>query len=233
MTSPFVSVIIPAYNEEEYIKKTIHTVMELPYHKEVIVINDGSVDHTEDILITLNQIYPEPELYLILLKKNQGKGQALARGIDKAKGDIFVFLDADLGDTIYYATKLIEPILESVCDMTIAIFPSVMKKSGYGLVKKLAQHGIYKFTGFKCLAPLSGQRAMKRQVLSAIKRLNNGFGVEVGLTIDALKRGYHLTEIEIPFSHRETGRDLSGIMHRGKEFFQVLFTLLLKWRMTE
>jgi len=233
MKSVFVSVIIPAYNEEEYIEKTIHHVMKLPYSKEVIVIDDGSIDRTKEIVTRLHHFYEKGDFYFISSEKNNGKGKALARGIKQAKGEILLFLDADLGETAHYAINLIQPLLHSDCDMCVAIFPKVKIKSGFGLVKRIAQCGIYYYTGFKSLAPLSGQRAVKRHVLSTIKNLNNGFGIEVGLTIDALNQGYRLKEIEIPFSHRVTERNLSGFFHRGKEFLDVLITLLLKWRITE
>ncbi|MFV9510774.1 glycosyltransferase family 2 protein [Tepidibacillus sp. LV47] len=231
MESKFVSIIIPAFNEEDYIEKTIHSAMKLPYLKEVIVVDDGSRDHTKKILSLLKPLYKE--LRVFSLNHNQGKGQALMYGVKQANGEILVFLDADLGESISYATKLIDPVLQQNADMTIAIFPMSKKKGGFGIVKKLAQQGIYLATGFKTKAPLSGQRAMKREVLTNIHGLDKGFGIEVGLTIDVLKRGFHIQEIKIPFSHRETGRDLQGFIHRGREFIDVFKTLIKKWRMSE
>ncbi|TCS84052.1 glycosyltransferase family 2 protein [Tepidibacillus fermentans] len=231
MTGTFVSIIIPAFNEEKYIEKTIRSVMELSYQKEVIVVDDGSQDNTKKILSLLEPIYKE--LQVISLEHNQGKGQALMQGVKRAKGEILVFLDADLGETSRYATNLIDPVMQQNIDMTIAILPKTKKKAGFGLVKGLAQKGIYKITGFKSMAPLSGQRVMKRDVMTNIDRLDKGFGIEVGLTIDVLKQGFQIQEVEIPFSHRETGRDLQGFIHRGKEFIDVFITLVGKWRMSE
>ena len=81
-------------------------------------------------------------------------------------------------------------------------------------------------TGFQMSAPLSGQRAIKREVIKDIPKLVNGFGIEVGLTIDVLKKGYLIRELDIPLYHRETGRDLSGFVHRGTEFLAVLKALM-------
>ncbi len=219
-----ISVIIPAYNEENYIKSTIEAIFFWPFLVEIIVVNDGSKDQTEKILEAIAMDIP---IKSITLTSNQGKGQALMEGLKLATGSIIMFLDADLGESAKYATKLLTPILEKKADMTVAILPKSKKKAGFGFVKNLADKGIYHLTGFKSLAPLSGQRAMKREVIEQIPKLIHGFGIEVGLTIDAIKKGFSIREIEIPFQHRETGRDIQGFYHRGKEFIAVIRALYL------
>lgn len=220
------SVIIPAFNEEVYIAKTIMAILKWSNQPDIIVVNDGSADNTYNVLRTFETM---PNIYIIDSKENHGKGHALSLGLMVAKGEIILFLDADLGESAVNAEQLLKPILDDNADMSIAVFPKSNKKAGFGLVKGMAKKGIFYLTGYNTSAPLSGQRAFKREVLKQVE-LINGFGIEVGLTIDVLRKGYRIEEIEIPLIHRESGRDLKGFIHRGREFNAVLKALLLKWR---
>ena len=162
--------------------------------------------------------------------RNMGKGIALHHGWEAANGQYIVFLDADLGCTADRVKLLLDPVMNGTLDMAIAEFPSANIQGGFGLVKGLAVTGIYRLCDYRASAPLSGQRAIHRKVLKTIGGLSSGFGVEVGLTIDAARAGFRIGEILVPFAHRETGRDLRGFYHRGKQFISVGSTLIYKWR---
>lgn len=221
-----ISIIIPAYNEEFYITTTIKAILEWSNELEIIVVNDGSTDNTYNVLSTFESI---PNIYVINSEENHGKGYALSLGLKVARGEIILFLDADLGRSAVNAKKLLQPIINDNADMSIAVFPKSKKKAGFGLVKGIAKKGIFYLTGYNTMAPLSGQRAFKKEVLEQVE-LIDGFGIEVGLTIDVLRKGYRIEEIEVPLIHRESGRDLKGFIHRGREFNAVFKALLLKWR---
>ncbi|MGC1851384.1 MAG: hypothetical protein WA687_02960, partial [Solirubrobacterales bacterium] len=66
-------------------------------------------------------------------------------------------------------------------------------------------------------APISGQRAMRTDVLRAVLPFARGYGMEVGMTIDAVRAGYRLREYELHLSHRATGRSLGGFAHRARQ----------------
>ncbi|MEW6528386.1 MAG: glycosyltransferase family 2 protein [Candidatus Micrarchaeota archaeon] len=86
-----VSIIIPAYNEEKTISKTIESVLKLNYPKEkleIIVINDGSTDKTAEFVKTFKEV-------VLINKKNTGKANSVNIGIKKAKGEFIATLDAD------------------------------------------------------------------------------------------------------------------------------------------
>lgn len=226
-SKPSISVIIPAWNEAERIGTTLQHLRRLHHPNiridELIVVDDGSEDDSWRVA--------EPYADRIIRHaRKRGKGAALDTGWREAKGKIVVFLDADLGTSAAYAGRLIEPLTNDAADMTIAKFPPSRVKGGFGLVKGLAVNGIYRLSGFRAEAPLSGQRALKREVLEKVGSLAQGFGIEVGLTIDAMRHGFHIVEVEVPFEHRETGRDWSGFLHRGRQFWAVGKTLLYKWR---
>ncbi len=143
---------------------------------------------------------------------------------------MLLLLDADLGSSASEAIKLLEPVLKGEADMAIADFPKTTKRGGFGLVKGLASWGIKKCCGLSVLEPLSGQRAISASVIRAVKKVDRGFGAEVGLTIDAARRGFKILEVPTAMSHAVTGRDLSGFTHRGWQFYYVLRTILRRLR---
>ncbi|AKL95316.1 glycosyl transferase, family 2 [Clostridium aceticum] len=219
-----VAVIIPAYNEEKRIVRTLTTLKEINPLYKIYVVDDGSTDATAE------KVAKVKDLCLIKSMKNKGKGQALKTGIKAAlaSSDIIVFLDADLQESAGEVEKLIKPIVDNEADVTVAKFPPAKKKGGFGLVKKLARYGVYINTGKKLDTVLSGQRAFKKKVLENLTFNYEGYGVELGMTIDLLNKGYLIKEVEVNMFHNETGRDLQGFLHRGKQFFQILKVFLKK-----
>lgn len=219
--------LIPAYNEEERIVNTIKAIKKSRYINRIIVVDDGSKDNTAKKSLDNN-------VEVIKLKHNRGKGSALNYGIKKILNNdgIIVFLDADLEHSAWEADKLIFPILNNQCDVTIARFKSPKIKGGFGLVRSLAKYGVKYFTNVEIDSSLSGQRAFKSEVLRNINYLPNQYGVEVSMTIDILKFGYSIKEVDVEMTHRETGRNIRGFIHRGRQFYQIFFTLLnkgLRW----
>src|SRR5690606_24520188 len=144
---------------------------------------------------------------VVRLVRNRGKGKALTAGVRAAKGDVLVFLDADLGASAAEARRLLAPLLAGEADMVIGRFPEAQRPGGLGMVKALARAGVRWLGGLAVAAPLSGQRAIRRTVLEAVGDLAGGFGVEVGLTIDAARAGFRVMEVPVAMRHRETGRD--------------------------
>ena len=207
--------LIPAYNEEATIGQTVQAVLALPVVDRVLVIDDGSTDDTAG---RARQAGAE----VVCQPANRGKGEALNRGLREFREDILVLLDGDLGESAVEAGKLVTPLLEGQADMTVARFPKRRQKGGFGLVKGLAVWGIRSMTGIRAEAPLSGQRALTRTVVESLGYFASGYGVEVGLTIDTARRGFRILEVETVMQHHgETGRDLRGFLHRGKQFIHV------------
>ncbi len=129
---PTVSIILPAYNEGEYIKKSLETILKVDYPKEkleIIVVDDGSTDDT----YTLAKEF-ESDLVKVLTKKNGGKGSALNHGIKQAKGEIIATMDADsylTKNTIYELLPFFNE------DKVMAVTPAVKIKSDGSPLKEL------------------------------------------------------------------------------------------------
>lgn len=213
-----ISVVIPAYNEETNIRKTIRAVLKVKGVEQIIVVDDGSTDKTAE--------YAHNEgVELIRLKNNLGKGKALNLGCLQCNRELIALIDADLCESANELAKLVEPVTNHEADMTIAAFPRAKKKGGIGLVKALANLGIRAYGGDNFKAPLSGQRVMNRKAFNEVFPFATGFGVEVVATIKALQKGLLVKEVETQMSHRETGRSISDFTHRGKQFYHILFSL--------
>ena len=224
-----ISLIIPAYNEADHIGETLAALRGLADTGtltigEIIVVDDGSADDTA-------RLAEAGGADVTLRQSNGGKGAALKAGLNMASGEILLLLDADLGDTAGEAVKLITPLLENQADMTIATFPVIPGKGGgMGLVVKLSRWGIHKLTGQTMQAPLSGQRAVRREVIVNGGGFASGWGVEVALTVRALQQGYRVLEVPTEMTHRVTGRTWGAILHRAKQFLAASNILLFLWR---
>ncbi len=223
--------LLPAFNEAESIAQTITAVASLRLVDEIVVIDDGSSDNT---FALASSVTIGTKVTILRLEPNRGKGAALNYGKKQAKGEVYLLLDADLGTTASMAEDLVRPIVRNEADMTIARFASEQSvpgaKMGFGLARRTAQLGVRWLTGKHVTSPLSGQRAMRAEVLQAVGEFFPGFGVEVGLTVGTLYHGFRIAEVPLSMKHRALGRGLRGIRHRGLQFFQVLGALAKCWR---
>ncbi|WP_227938450.1 glycosyltransferase family 2 protein [Alkalihalobacillus deserti] len=209
-----VSYIIPAFNEEGRIANTLEALRGLSLSSEIIVVNDGSTDRTAEIAkLFADQVISYPF--------NKGKGYALKQGWLEARGTYIACLDADLEETAKEIVSLIEPIRNGEADVAISIIKPG-KKAGAGIVKKRVQALVYKKTGVKLEAPLSGQRVFHRKWLPMLlNQTYKGFGIETQMTIDLLCAGANYLEVATTMQHREMGRDLKGFFHRLKQWIDI------------
>ncbi|NLA07439.1 MAG: glycosyltransferase family 2 protein [Firmicutes bacterium] len=212
-----ISVVIPAYNEEERITSTVLALTQPSSEVgEVIVVDDCSRDDTLRKAQTAGAT-------VIPMPRRAGKGAALMQGTLKSQGDIVVFLDADIGETAREIARLIEPIATCEADMTVARFPQLpnVRPRGLGIVKSTAYWGVRRLCKSELTSILSGQRAARRPTFLRLMPFAPGFGVEVGLTIDALRQGLRILEVDCEMAHRVTGWNLAGFSHRAHQFYWV------------
>ncbi|MBK5221050.1 MAG: glycosyltransferase family 2 protein, partial [Thermoleophilia bacterium] len=100
------------------------------------------------------------------------------------------------------------------CDLAVAAF-SRRVGGGFGIALRFAHWSIRRLCGAETSAPICGQRALRVDVLRATLPFAAGFGMEIGMTVDAVRAGYRLREYEIDLEHRATGRTIAGFRHRG------------------
>lgn len=210
-----ITVLIPAFNEEECIACTVRGVKSTGIADRVLVVDDGSTDNTAS---AAQRVGAE----VIRLNTNKGKGNALNTGILSIKSGVVVFIDGDTGQSSTEFYKLALPVLKGNADIAIGILPPPSVKGGLGIVKKTADIIMIKTAQRRLQAALSGQRAARRDVLSAIGPLSEGFAVEIGMNVRALTLGFKIMEIPVDMYHRESGRNLRGFLHRGRQLSDIL-----------
>ena len=182
-----VSVIIPAYNEEDTVATVVGVVKEVSFVDEIIVVNDGSSDNTEAEAIKAGA-------RVITHRVNKGKGEALFTGYRKAECDVIAFIDADIHNlTSKKVEAMIMPILEGKTDITKTKFARARGRVTELTAKPLLN---FFFPEITFEQPLSGQFAARKDVL---KRINfeKDYGVDVGIVIDADVLGISITEVDI------------------------------------
>lgn len=210
--------IVPALNRADTVGATVTALRTVADVLDVIVVDDGSRDRTAAAAAAAGA-------RVIELARNRGKGAAIAAGIAASGApDVYLLIDADLGGSAALAGALLEPVAAGTADMCIGVMadPDELaesadqgRKGGFGFVKRFAAHLLQAETGQAFAEPLSGQRAVRGPLLRSL-HLAPGFGLEIGLTLDAADRGAAISEVAVGFTHRQTGRDLSGLAHRAR-----------------
>lgn len=219
-----VAVVIPARDEAQRIAATVHAAMSIPAVDVVVVVSDASSDATADIARAAGAVVVEGLVH-------RGKAAAMVAGADavavldqaehRTTARHLMFLDADLRGSARLAAALVPPVLSGEVDMTIANLPCTTPGGGHGLVVGLARYGVRTATGWVPRQPLSGQRCLTREAFDRSRPLAHGFGVETALTIDLIRAGLRVREIETGLSHRVTGTSWRAQVHRGQQFVHV------------
>ncbi|MEV4806915.1 glycosyltransferase [Nonomuraea sp. NPDC049421] len=222
------AVVIPAANEADRIAATVKAAAALPGVDLVVVVDDGSHDQT-------GRVARAAGARVVRHSRNRGKAAAMETGAEAVRlldeDDAprhLLFLDADLGGTAQAAAPLIEPVRAGEADMTIAVFSTRVKLGGHGLVVRLSKEGIRRATGFDATQPLNGQRCLTRAAFEAARPLAHGFGVETALTIDLLRKGFRVREVEVDMAHRATGTDFRAQLHRARQLRDVARALAVR-----
>jgi len=195
------TVLVAARDEEGTIGATVTALRRAFPNAEVLVADDGSCDGTAAAAEAAGaRVVRLPRL---------GKGQALALAEREAAAGPLLLCDADLeGDLV--------PLAESGADLAVAVFAE-RQGGGFGLAKRAGRVLIRARSGFAAREPLSGQRALSPAARAACFPTAPGFGCEVRSTIDAVRAGLRVEEVELPLRHRATGRDLPGFAHRARQ----------------
>lgn len=232
----YLSVIIPAYNEEKNIEKTVRSIFNYLKNKnvehEIIVVTDGSTDRTIDILRSLGG--EVSTLELIALEKNSGKGFAVKTGMLKAKGNFRLFTDADNATTVDHIEKMM-PYIEHGYDVAIAsiavsghkvaagsepVWRRIFGKLGNLFIQIMAVPGVRDTQrGFKLFTVDAAESIFPKLTIDRW-----GFDIEV-LAL-ARKFGYKIKEVPVDWKNNPNSRVKLG------SYFQVLLeTVKIRWNL--
>ncbi|HUK94872.1 MAG TPA: glycosyltransferase [Gaiellaceae bacterium] len=198
------TILVAARDEEASVGRTVRALRAAFPEAEVLVADDGSRDGTAAAAERAGaRVVRLPRL---------GKGQALSLAEREAGPGALLLCDADLeGD--------LAPLLDSDVDLAIAAFAE-RQGGGLGLAKRTGRWLISALSGFDAREPLSGQRALSPAARAVCFPTAPGFGCEVRMTIDAVREGLRVEELELPLGHRSTGRDAAGFAHRGRQLVE-------------
>ncbi|AHU89939.1 glycosyltransferase family 2 protein [Trueperella pyogenes] len=218
-----VAVVIPAKDEADRIGATIRAARAIPKVDLIVVVDDGSEDATRSVARAAGAT-------VVRHSVNRGKASAMETGAsvvamrdaEDAIPRAVLFLDADLGDSAVECAPLVNPVLSGDVDMAIAYLPPQVGAGGHGIVTGFAKRWIKRLTGWEPQQPLSGQRCLTREAVEAANPLAPGWGVEVGMTIDLLTRGFTVQEIACKIYHRPSGNDLAGQLHRASQYRDIV-----------
>ncbi len=214
-------VVVAAHNEADRIAATLAALAHAFPGAPIWVADDGSTDATAEIA-------GEAGALVARSARATGKGAAVTRAAREALHEalattgehhdqsIFVLCDGDLADSAVELTALADTVKRGDADVAVAAFATRVG-GGVGLALAFARWAIRRRCGLETSAPISGQRALSTGALQDVLPFADGYGMEIGMTIDAVRAGYRVIEIELDLAHRATGRTLAGFIHRGRQ----------------
>ena len=178
------------------------------------VADDASEDGTAEVAMAAGA-------EVVSRGKPHGKGANVSAAAEAALSverppRLVLLCDGDLGASAARLAPLVEAVRGDECDLAVAAF-SRRVGGGFGLALGFARWAIRRLCGAETQAPISGQRAMRAEVLRATLPFAPNYGMEIGMTVDAVRAGYRLREYELDLEHRATGRNWRGFLHRGRQ----------------
>ncbi len=225
-------VIVTAHNEAERVAATLAALEEAFPGAPVFLADDGSRDATPERALLAGARVVRSER---MIGKGAAATTAARTALSHARADsageqreaLFVFCDADLGDSARELRALGEAIVRGDADVAVAAF-SRRLGGGFGLARSFARWAIRRRCGLQTSAPISGQRALRMGALEDVLPFAHGFGMEVGMTIDAVRAGQRVVEVELDLSHRATRRTPAGFAHRARQLLDSLRAYLAR-----
>jgi glycosyltransferase involved in cell wall biosynthesis len=229
--TPDIFAIVTAYNEAERIGATLAALAGAFPGARLIVGDDGSSDATP-------QLAGAAGARVVRSERVIGKGGAASLAAQEALREagagngraIFLLCDGDLGESARSLRALAGAIERGESDVAVAAFGTRVG-GGFGIARGFARWAIERRCGLRTAAPISGQRALSQSALAEVLPFAHGFGMEVGMTIDAVRAGYRVTEHELELSHRASGRTLGGFAHRGGQLIDFARAYLARGRL--
>jgi glycosyltransferase involved in cell wall biosynthesis len=230
MTPQLISILVPLYNEEEFVGTLLERVLQAPLPdgmaREIIVVDDGSTDASTEIVEDLAADHPE--IRLVKQDRNQGKGAAIRTAIEHARGEYCIIQDADLEYDPQEYPKLLHPLLSGKADVVYGSrFMIVGERRVLYFWHSVANRILTEFCNLVADVNLTDMetcyKAFKTSLLKTIPLRSNRFGIEPELTIKVARRQARIYEVPISYHGRtyEEGKKIGF-----KDAIQALFVIL-------
>src|SRR5215211_471109 len=181
-------VIVTARDEADRLGATLEAIGGAFPGARAVVADDGSRDPTAHVAL-------QAGAELVRAVPARGKGGAATLAAERV---------------------MAQALERGAADVAVAAFAH-REGGGFGFALRFARWAIRRLAGIELQAPISGQRALRGDVLPVVVPFAHGFGMEIAMTVDAVRAGYRLVEVELGLGHRATGRTLRGFVHRGRQ----------------
>lgn len=232
--NPDLSIVIPAYNEEERIGRalteTLRAIAANRWNAEILIVDDGSTDATAAVVRSLAAEHPQ--IRLLPNGANHGKGYSVRNGMLNASGDIILFTDADLSAPINEATRLIDAIRNGAdmaigsrwLDRSLQIVRQPLYRRFLGRCFNLVTRAVVRlpFADTQC-----GFKAFTRTAAQTVFQLQriDRWGFDPEILFIALRRGFTVREIPVTWGHDERTR--ISYLRAGMQMLKEL--CLIRW----
>ncbi|HYI54784.1 MAG TPA: glycosyltransferase [Microlunatus sp.] len=213
-----VACVIPARDVADRIQATVTAARALPGVDIVMVTDDGSSDPTGDYAAASGAI-------VVTHRRGRGRAAAIESAVNalgvleqrdrRPECGTLLVLDADLGATAARVQQLIGPIVTERADLTIASRPRPAGTPDSDLVESTAARGVTELAGWTPRAPLATNRCLTRRAYELASPLAAGHGADVGMTIDLLRAGLRVQEIEIDLEGADEATGLAARLDRA------------------
>jgi glycosyltransferase involved in cell wall biosynthesis len=207
------AVVVSAWNEADRLGDTVAALRDAFPGARVLVADDHSGDGTPEVARAAGaEVVRAPRR----LGKGGANTLAVRHLLDGGPPPTLVLCDGDLGASASRLPRLVEAIERGDGDLAVAAFARRVG-GGFGVALGFARWVIRRRTGLEPRAPISGQRALRPELVPAVVPFAHGFGMEIGMTVDAHRAGFRLAEVELELEHRATGRTTAGFVHRFRQ----------------
>jgi glycosyltransferase involved in cell wall biosynthesis len=213
------AVLVAARNEADRVGETLAALRGAFPGAAIWVADDASTDGTAEVAMAAGA-------QVVSRGRPHGKGANVTAAVEAALSAspvprLVLLCDGDLAASAARLRPLVAAVERGECDLAVAAFARRVG-GGFGFALGFAHWAIRRLCGADTAAPISGQRALTVEALRATLPFARGFGMEIGMTVDAVRAGYRLREYELDLEHRATGRSPRGFAHRAGQMFDFL-----------
>jgi glycosyltransferase involved in cell wall biosynthesis len=227
METDELAVVVAAHEEVERIAATVGALRGAFPGAAIWVGDDASRDGTAERAM-------QAGAQVVRRGRSHGKGGNVTAACEAALSAepaprLVLLCDGDLGESAANLAPLVAAVEAGECDLAVAMFARRVG-GGFGFALGFARWAERRLCGFEARAPISGQRAMSAATLRALLPFARGFGMEIGMTVDAIRAGARVGEYEVDLAHRATGRDARGFLHRAVQLRDFALVFLSRLR---